>query len=370
MKIAIINLKNGIRFQSFWLILLPIFLIASHVDHLTEDIPAGVSPDSAFTEYAAEIPGSDQQIEMVPVPGGAYQMGPFENGEMHEVNVDSFWIGKYEITWNEYNLFRNEMLEEIRTTIYKELYGVDIESDAVSSPSLTEEALNLLRENDVPADIISLPSPPYSDVTGGMGTDGFPAVSMTHYAAFMFTKWLTVKTGDFYRLPTEAEWEYACRAANPDAYEPITNSGELDRFAWYRDNSNRKYQQPGNKEPNALGIHDMLGNVTEWTFDQYHEDYIGQLESEPADNPTFKPTELYPRTVRGGSWMQPAEAASCLHRQGSDPQWKMRDPQLPKSLWWHTNAPFVGFRVVRPVDQPETVDEMEKYWIEAIQDFN
>ena len=297
-------------------------------------------------------------------------MGPFASGQTHEVRVDSFWIGKYEITWDQYNLFRNEVLEDIRSKVYKELYGVDIEADAVSSPTLTEEALSLLRDNDIPADIISLPSPPYSDMTAGMGTEGFPAVSMTHYAAFMFTKWLTVKTGHFYRLPTEAEWEYACRATQPENYEPIENTTELNQYAWYRGNSNRKYQKPGMKEPNALGIHDMLGNIAEWTFDQYYEDYGSKLDHNPADNPFFKPTELYPRAVRGGSWMDSAEMASCLQRRGSDPAWKMRDPQLPKSLWWFTNAPFVGIRVVRPVDEPETVDEMEQYWIEAMQDYN
>lgn len=368
----------------FWILALPFFIFACKSSEVNTNNPPAqtettssqaASNSSAETvtetsEYTEEIPGSEEEIEMVLVPGGTYEMGPFENGETHEVKVDSFWIAKYEITWDEYNLFRNEVLEDIRTKVYKELYGVDLEGDVVSSPTLSEEALDLLRDNDIPADIISLPSPPYSDMTAGMGTDGFPAVSMTHYAAFMFTKWLTVKTGNFYRLPTEAEWEYACRAANPDAYEPITNQGELNRFAWHRDNSGRKYQQPGSKEPNALGIYDMLGNVAEWTFDQYHEDYGSQLEHNPADNPFFKPDQLYPRSVRGGSWMDPAESASCVQRRGSNPNWKMRDPQLPKSLWWHTNAPFVGIRVVRPVNEPNSVDEMEEYWIEAIQDYN
>ncbi len=365
----------------FMLMVLPLFLLSCKGTEVqTASTPAESTeqeqsqsesvPNNEISEYSAEIPGSNEEIEMILVPGGTYEMGPFDQSDTHEVKVDSFWIGKYEVTWDEYNLFRNEMLNEIRSQVYKNLYGVDIDADAVSSPTLTEEALNLLRDNDIPADIISLPSPPYSDITSGMGTNGFPAVSMTHYAAFMFTKWLTVKTGDFYRLPTEAEWEYACRAANPGSYEPITNQAELDQRAWYKGNSARKYHQPGAKEPNALGIHDMLGNVAEWTFDQYNENYSAMLDHNPAVNPFMKPTELYPRAVRGGSWMDSAEAVSCLQRRGSDPSWKMRDPQLPKSLWWHTNAPFVGIRVVRPVNEPGSVDEMEEYWIEAIQDYN
>ena len=144
---------------------------------------------------------------------------------------------------------------------------------------------------------------------------------------------------------------------------------ELNEHAWYRGNSNRKYHQPGAKEPNALGIHDMLGNVAEWTFDQYHEDYASTLEHNPADNPYFKPTELYPRTVKGGSWMDPSSMANCSSRRGSSPNWKMHDPQLPKSLWWHTNALFLGFRIVEPKNQPATIDEMSNYWIEEIQDY-
>lgn len=310
-------------------------------------IPPKISAqnNSSFSEYSAEIPGSDQAIEMIPVPGGTFEMGPINNN-VHEISVDSFWIGKYEITWNEYNQFRNEVLENLE-------------------PKLTAN----FTEDAAAADIISLPSPPYVDMSFGMGTDGFPAAGMTHYAAFMFTKWLSEKTGDFYRLPTEAEWEYACRAANPDKYQTITNESELNQYAWHKGNSDRKYHKPGMKQPNALGIHDMLGNVAEWTFDQYHEDYISQLENEPAENPYFKPTVLYPRTARGGSWMDGAEAASCLQRRGSNPQWKMRDPQLPKSLWWLTNASFLGFRVVKPVNQPESTEEMEKYWIDAMQDY-
>ena len=324
--------------------------------------------DPNFTEFSAEIPSTNQSIDMVPIEGGNFMMGPY-NGTQHEVKVDPFWMSKYEISWNLYNLFAEESLENIRRDLYKVLYDVDIEADAVASATLTDEVLELLREAEIPADVISLPSPAYGDMSGGMGTDGFPAINMTHYAAFMFTKWLTVKTGEFYRLPTEAEWEFACRAGSTDHYEPPTDD-ELDRYAWHRGNSDRRYHRIDSKEPNAFGLYNMLGNVAEYTLDQYHENYFGQLDEEPAVNPMFVPTELYPRAVRGGSWMDNPDMASCLQRRGTNPNWKRDDPQLPKSMWWHTNAYFVGFRIVKPQDQPETVEEMEQYWIEAIQDFN
>jgi formylglycine-generating enzyme required for sulfatase activity len=334
----------------------------------TEVSERATETDPNFTEFSAEIPGTNQAVDMVPIEGGSYMMGPY-NGTRHEVKVDPFWMSKYEISWNLYNLFAEESLENIRRDLYKVLYDVDIEADAVASATLTDEVLELLREAEIPADVISLPSPAYGDMSGGMGTDGFPAINMTHYAAFMFTKWLTVKTGEFYRLPTEAEWEYACRAGSTDYYEPPTDD-ELDRYAWHRGNSDRRYHRIDSKEPNAFGLYNMLGNVAEYTLDQYHENYFGQLDEEPAVNPMFVPTELYPRAVRGGSWMDNPDMASCLQRRGTNPNWKRDDPQLPKSMWWHTNAYFVGFRIVKPVDQPETVEEMEQYWIEAIQDFN
>lgn len=324
--------------------------------------------NSDFAPYVDEIPESDESLEMVPVPGGSFYVWDAEKNNKHEVEVDSFWIGKFEITWNQYNLFTEESLEDIRHQLYLVMYDVDIESDALSSPSLTKEVLELLREAEVPSDVISKPSPAYGDLTGGMGFDGYPAINMTQFAAHMFTRWLTIKTGEFYRLPTEAEWEYACRAGQNEDYSP-PEGNDLEQMAWHRGNSNRKYHQVDTKEPNAFGIYNMPGNVNEWTLDQYHPNYIAQLEDEPAVNPWFKPEELYPRTTRGGSWTEPAEAANCLYRKGSQPSWKMNDPQLPKSLWWHTNAPFVGFRVVKPKNQPESVDDYEAWWIDAMQDY-
>jgi formylglycine-generating enzyme required for sulfatase activity len=119
------------------------------------------------------------------------------------------------------------------------------------------------------------------------------------------------------------------------------------------------------KPANALGLHDMLGNVSEWVMDQYSADFYA---NSPADNPLNKPTKLYPRVVRGGSWKDPASSQTCTARQSSRSKWKKRDPQIPKSNWWLTNAPFVGFRLVVPKQQP-SLQEMQQYWLKAIKDF-
>lgn len=314
----------------------------------------------AFTE---EIPGTGQSFDMVPVPGGTFLMG-----NQHLVEVEPFWMSSHEVTWNLYNLFVEENIENLRRDLWRVLYDVDIEwdADAIASPTLTDEVLEVLREADIPADVISKPSPAYGDLSGGMGTDGFPAINMTHYAAHMFTRWLTVKTGNFYRLATEAEWEFACRAGQTGNYSPPNS---VDNYAWHRGNSDRAYNRVATKQPNGFGLYDMLGNVAEYTLDQFFTDYFERLDGEPASSPWFKPTELYPRSVRGGSWMDPAEYASCLQRRGSSPNWKRNDPQLPKSMWWHTNAYFVGFRVIMPKNQPDSVPEIESWWIDPIQDY-
>jgi len=332
-----------------------------------QDPRTGLIPGE-FDDHSQEIKDSNQEVDLVAVPGGTFGMGEGSAGQ-YAVELDPFWISRHEVTWDQYNLFLEDSIEDLRRELYRVFYNVDIETaDAVSAPTWTEELLEVLRDADIPADVISIPSPPYGDLSAGMGESGHPAVNITHYAALMYTKWLTIKTGDFYRLPTEAEWEYACRAGNRENYAPV-HSSQIDQYAWHLDNSDRTYHPVDSKMPNAFGIYNMLGNVAEWTMDQYYEDYFEKLDGEPAYNPWFKPEVLYPRAVRGGSWMDLPEVANCLQRRGSDPSWKRNDPQLPKSLWWHTNAYHVGFRVVKPKNQPSGVTDMEKYWIEAIQDY-
>src|SRR5699024_355979 len=115
----------------------------------------------------------------------------------------------------------------------------------------------------VNVDAISTPTPSYIDMSYGMGREGYPAGSMTQYAAVMYAKWLTAKTGNFYRLPTEAEWEYACRAGSSTAYYYGNSPENLGKYAWYKNNNENTYHKVGKKKPNQWGLYDMMGNVAE-----------------------------------------------------------------------------------------------------------
>lgn len=311
------------------------------------------SESSGFGPYTEKIPGSEITIQMVPINGGSFLMGSpsaevgrgSDEGPQKEVKVNSFWMGAYEITWEQYSQFLDE-----------------------KSASMKPREVTLKNGSKIMVDGVSAATPMYIDMSFGMGRQGFPAINMTQYAAMMYARWLFTKTGHFYRLPTEAEWEYACRAGSKTAYYFGNDPKKLDQFAWYKANSGNGYKKVGTKAPNAFGLYDMHGNVSEWTADQYSQDYFKEMKGRPVENPYFKPTTLYPRSVRGGSWMDDGTDLRSANRHGSSSIWKQRDPQMPKSIWWLTDAPFVGFRLVRPKEVPSK-EEIEKYWVEVMDDF-
>jgi formylglycine-generating enzyme required for sulfatase activity len=227
-----------------------------------------------------------------------------------------------------------------------------LDGNQITKTEATEVKLNV--------DAVSGATTPYVEMSFGMGIEGYPAICMTQLAAVKFCEWLSAMTGNFYRLPTEAEWEYACRAGSSDAFSFGDDLEILDDYAWYASNSNDKYQLVGTKKPNAWGLYDMHGNVAEWTLDQYLPTAYRQRKGEVL-NPFQQPTKIYPKVVRGGSWMDSPKRLRSASRRPSSKKWKMRDPQIPKSEWWHTDAPFVGLRVVRPYKTPLEA-EQKKYW--------
>jgi formylglycine-generating enzyme required for sulfatase activity len=200
-------------------------------------------------------------------------------------------------------------------------------------------------------------------MTFGMGKEGHPALAMTHYNAIQFCKWLYTRTGVFYRLPTEAEWEYAARAGSKTDYSFGNDAKELDQYAWYDANSGDVTHQVGTKKANPWGLFDMYGNAAEWTYDQYVPNY-NSFEGKTTKNPVVEPSELYSHAIRGGSYLDKAFDLRSSSRLASDPQWKAIDPQIPKSNWWMPEASFIGIRLVRPVQTPSKA-EIDAYYDKA-----
>ena len=286
---------------------------------------AQTNTHTSFEAYEQKIQGTSVSFKMIPIPAGNFKMGSLETAVGHQadegpatnVSVDAFWMEEHEVTYEEYILYQDES-----------------------------------RDVEPKPDGITRPSPPYIDFTLGMGkTGGFPANSMSQYAALMYCKWLYLKTGIFYRLPTEAEWEYAARAGSAAAYPFGTDANQLSEYAWYEGNSNNKYHAVKLLKPNAWGLYDMLGNVSEWTLDQYDEKYFELIKNQ-TNNPAILPVKKSPITLKGGNFRDEAAAMRPAARLRSNLKWNVRDPQIPRSKWWNTDAPFIGFRIVRPVKQP------------------
>ena len=295
--------------------------------------------------YTNIITGTKISYAMLPIPEGEYVMGSpssepgraDDEGPQVKVKISPFWMGRCEVTWNEFEAF-----------MYPD------EERKFKSEIATDPAVDKI------SDAVTRPTKPYVEMSFGMGKDGFPAISMTQHAASKFCQWLSAKTGEFYRLPTEGEWEYACRAGSTTAYSFGSDAAALGDYAWYEKNSNFKYQKVGRKKPNAWGLHDMHGNVAEWCLDQYEPSLqtLSTLIEQSGYVPQRSP---YPQVAKGGSWDDEPKKLRSAARRGSDKSWKMQDPQLPKSIWYLTDAQFLGFRVVRPLKVPPA-DQMQRYW--------
>lgn len=320
--------------------------------------PASSAGDmKAYTEKA--ILADNVTYDLIPVPAGEFTIGSpateksrnDDEGPQRKVKIEPFWIGKLEITWDLYRPF----MENGKSRNKNGSLNRDSNLATPEAPEiLNGESLN---------DTITQPTPPYVPMHFEMGegySKNYPAVGMTHHAASKFCEWLSEQTGHFYRLPTEAEWEYACRAGTTTAYSFGDDPAQLGEYAWYAENSEYQYQKVGTKKPNPWGLHDMHGNVGEHVLDQYLPDAYSKLKD--GETGTFVPApNRYPTSVRGGTWESDPALLRSAARLGSAPAWKVIDPQVPKSIWYFTNAPFLGFRIVRPLTVP-SVEEMHRAW--------
>lgn len=304
--------------------------------------------ESQMKPYEELIEHSREKIAMVPIPGGQFLMGSpaseagrrADEGPQHQVKISPFWMSSCEITWNAYEVWMSDL---------------DILRRQVEGAELT------LRDKLAEPFQISKPTEPYTDMSFGMGKRGYPAICMTQHAARTFCQWLSAKTGRYYRLPTEAEWEYACRAGTTTAYSFGDDVTQIDDYAWHYDNSNEAYHKVAKKKPNPWGLFDMHGNVAEWVLDQHVPSGYAPNDGKTVTDPLVIPLQLYPRVVRGGSWDDDPAVLRSAARVGSHEDWKIQDPQEPKSIWYHTDALHVGFRIVRPLVEPSDEEKAAKW---------
>lgn len=306
--------------------------------------------------YIRTIPGTDISFEMIYLPGGEFDMGSSEDepghqadeGPVHRVRVNPLWIGKTEVTWKEY-----------------EQYAIMADSnilDAISlaSPKINPEWLNRfakwVRQRTemfvYDLDAITRPSPYYGAYDHGMGRRTKPAIGISWPGVKTYCEWLSKKTGENYRLPTEAEWEYAARAGGSTAYCFGDDPSELDDYGWYEENSDWETHKVGTSKPNAYGIYDMHGNVWEFCADAYDSTYYATLSRKKvAVDPLRKHSEGLRPVLRGGSWDDPDAELRSASRLEKQDWWNERDPQRPRGRWWLVDAGMAGFRLVRSFEE-------------------
>ncbi|MDF1737980.1 MAG: formylglycine-generating enzyme family protein [Verrucomicrobiales bacterium] len=328
---------------------------AEIVEQIRRHILATQVVEAEMSDYEAKIPQTGAPYSMVAIPRGEVLMGSPESetgrnadeGPQYRAKLSPFWIGKFEVTWDEFEPF-------MITSVARRKDGTRLQPQSAKAF----------------AGLISSPTTPYTEMSFGMGTDGFPAVCMTHHAASKFCQWLSAQTGHFYRLPTEAEWEYACRAGTTTPYWFGNDPEKLMKYEVIDPHQIRVgYEKIGIGEPNPWGLYDMHGNVMEWCLDRYVPDRLAalrkQFPGEPGKtvfiDPYIPATTRFMRSARGGSWYDYPELCRSASRVYSSLDWMVQDAQLPKSLWYLTDAQWLGFRLVRPLEIP-SAEEMMQIW--------
>lgn len=311
----------------------------------TGEIFAEAAGVRSFADFTERIPGTAVSFEMRAIPGGTFTMGsPADEplrlkneGPQRELAVERFFMLETEVTWEMYWAFFAETMSEGR-----------IPPEQVFA-----------HNSDPAVDAISGPTPPFGNPEQGWGGGKRPAITMTYYAAETFCRWLSGKTGKTYRLPTEAEWEYAARGGTETPYffegSPRRYSEKglwrrifgadttvINSYAVYGLNSRGRTAEPSRVKPNPFGLRSMSGNVWEYTSDRYAD---GGSSSDATGE----------RVIRGGGYSDDASLLRSAARAPTEHErWLRTDPQQPKSIWWYSDVKAIGFRVVCEV--PETIE--------------
>jgi formylglycine-generating enzyme required for sulfatase activity len=322
------------------------FGIISDEDKEIYTEPAVIDKFEPFTEF---IPGSSVSFDMVAVPEGFFTIGSPEKEKMRKedegpqgrIKVSKFFMGKAEVSWDEYMAFFSQT-------------GAEGKSETSSSGS-----------EDV--DGITGATPPWGAPDQGWGKGSRPAITMTHHAAVVYCQWLSQVTGKKYRLPTEAEWEYACRGGTDTPYffegtaKDYTSEGFFKKifgadtsiisgYTTYAGNSPNKTRTPLDVKPNPFGLLNMVGNVAEFCSDWYSPDTYKAYPSIESGKATLNPkgpTTGTEHVIRGGAyWSDAKDLRSASRDKTQHDAWLVTDPQIPKSIWWYSDSRHVGFRVV------------------------
>ena len=300
-----------------------------------------------FENFTEKIPGTSVSFDMVAIPEGTFNMGSPESeplrkpdeGPVHKVKLSKFWMGKVEVSWNEYLAF-------FQTT---------------GSQGRTEG--QVFKNKNV--DAITGPTPPWGAPDQGWGKGSRPAITMTWKSANTYCQWLSKVTGKKYRLPTEAEWEYACRGNTTTPYffkgdpKKFTSKGifkklfgrdttTIGSYIVYAENSASKTKDPVSVKENPFGLKNMAGNVAEFCSDYYSPDsYKSNGESINPKGPKSGQEHV----IRGGSFKSDAKDVRSAARDFTKTKaWLVTDPQMPKSIWWYSDCIDIGFRVVCEAD--------------------
>jgi formylglycine-generating enzyme len=292
------------------------------------------SPQTVTIYYFSNIPISPTGIEMVSIPAGTFTMGSPETEPnrgsyetQHSVTLSGFYMGKYQVTQEQYQAVMGTNPSNFKSVVTGE---------SGTPGKLPVEMVNWY-DAIVFCNKLSIKeglSPVYS-ISGSTNPAVWGTVPTDESSPTVITTWSAVvmdKSKNGYRLPTEAEWEYACRAGTTTAFnngnDDYTNTASVGAVAWYDGNSGNKTHQVGLKTANAWGLYDMHGNVGEWCWDWY-DDY----PSSSLNNPTGPVEIVYPyRVLRGGSCGSYGYSLRSACRNAKYPPDRYRD---------------LGFRLVR-----------------------